>query len=114
MAGAAAQPSIVSESSIGVYARVRPLLDPRTASLKAVEGIDIQSDAPSQILLRNLEFSLDHCFGPEASQREVYDVVARERVARVMDGVPVCLLAYGQTGSGKTHTVFVRPPAASI
>ena len=43
-------------------------------------------------------------FDADASQEDVYEVVGRERVARVTEGFNVCILAYGQTGSGKTHT----------
>ena len=45
-------------------------------------------------------------FDTDASQEEVYEIVAERRVALVVHGYNVCLLAYGQTGSGKTHTIF--------
>jgi hypothetical protein len=89
------------QMSIGVYARLRPL-DGRAEG--AETGVSIQG--PTQVLLRNLEFTLDHAFDTNATQAVVYEVVGRERVAKVSSGINVCLLAYGQTGSGKTHTMF--------
>jgi hypothetical protein len=55
---------------------------------------------------RNLEFSLDHCFGTDAEQEDVYKVVGKGLVARVIDGFNAAILAYGQTGSGKTFTML--------
>ena len=56
--------------------------------------------------MRNLEFSLDWVFDQNTPQKEVYEILGRDRVARVSQGFNVCILAYGQTGSGKTHTMF--------
>lgn len=81
--------------SIGVYARVRPGAD--TAELQARQ---------QTVLVRNLGFTLDWAFDVASTQEDVYDKIARERVARVLQGFNVCILAYGQTGSGKTHTMF--------
>lgn len=86
-------------TSIGVYARLRPV------ARRAEEGISVDSSGCS-ILVRNLEFQLDRIFDESASQEEVYEVVGRDRVAQIMKGFNVCLVAYGQTGSGKTHTMF--------
>ena len=85
--------------TIGVYARLRPV------AKRAEEGIEMDAGGCS-ILVRNLEFTLDHIFDERASQEEVYEVVGRDRVAQVVKGFNVCLVAYGQTGSGKTHTMF--------
>ena len=49
---------------------------------------------------------MNHAFDVDATQQSVYDVVGRERIAKVVKGINVCLLCYGQTGSGKTHTMF--------
>ena len=87
-------------STISVYARIRP--PERGAPL--AEGLSVLDS--QQLLVRNLEFSLDHVFDEKATQSAVYDVVARESIAKVASGFNVCVLAYGQTGSGKTHTMF--------
>ena len=90
-------------NAIGVFARLRPGAEsPRDKSIVVRRRFDQQRD----VQVRNLEFSLDFVFDTDASQEEVYEVVAEQRVALVQHGYSVCLLAYGQTGSGKTHTIY--------
>ncbi len=89
----------MASTSIGVYARLRPV------ARRTDEGCSVDPGGCS-ILIRNLEFQLDRIFDEQASQEEVYEVVGRDRVAQVTKGFNVCLVAYGQTGSGKTHTMF--------
>ena len=105
--------------SIGVFGRIRPELGNRlktasTADAEA-EGISVLGqNEPQQVLVRNLEFSLDWVFDRDASQEEVFDVVAKERVARVTSCFNVSIVAYGQTGSGKTYTMFARVLAPNL
>lgn len=55
----------------------------------------------------------------DASQSQVYRVVAAPLVGSLLRGINACILAYGQTGAGKTHTTFgpdidpTTPPNAS-
>ena len=51
--------------------------------------------------------SYDHCFGPQASQKELYDTVAGPIVQDVLRGINGTVLAYGQTGTGKTYTMGI-------
>ena len=97
-------PELTDElNSVGVFARFRPGADaPRDKSIVVRKRYGTQQD----VQVRNLEFSLDYIFDTDASQEEVYEIVAEQRVARVVQGYNVCLLAYGQTGSGKTHTIY--------
>lgn len=46
-----------------------------------------------------------HVFGPEASQRHVFEQTALPLLESLCKGFNATLLAYGQTGSGKTHTI---------
>ena len=96
-----ATPADLFDTSIGVYARLRP-------GAGAAADVEVKRKAGEQrhIQVRNLEFSLDWVFDENAPQEDVFDRVAKERVARVLEGYNVCILAYGQTGSGKTHTMF--------
>lgn len=101
--------------SIGVYARIRPEAeddgdaDERLSVLRSGEaGMETKG-----VLVRNLEFQLDWVFDEAASQEAVYDIVGRDRVARILSGYNVAILAYGQTGSGKTHTVRLNIRAAT-
>lgn len=41
----------------------------------------------------------------ETKQDQVFDVVGREAVSNVLEGVNATIFAYGQTGSGKTFTI---------
>ena len=107
------------ELPIGVYARIRPMelgldgtapINSNSAGFKKaqVEGVVVRSEGAVQksVQIRNLEFSLDWVFDADATQKEVYGQVGRDRVKRVLSGYNACILAYGQTGSGKTHTMF--------
>lgn len=51
-------------------------------------------------------FSLDHLFGGDASNREIFEAVIRRKVSHAMHGGCSSFIAYGQTGTGKTHTML--------
>ncbi len=99
-----------SAEAVGVYARLRPDLDssaPRDDSIVVKKRFDQQRT----VQVRNLEFSLDWVWDADATQEEVYEIVGRERVARVLQGYNVCLLAYGQTGAPQRQ--YLRASASS-
>lgn len=50
-------------------------------------------------------FNFDDVLDAQASQEEVFDVVARPIVDRFLQGFNGAILAYGQSGSGKTYTI---------
>ncbi|XP_044508679.1 kinesin-like protein KIN-UC isoform X5 [Mangifera indica] len=50
-------------------------------------------------------YRFDEVFTETASQRRVYEVVAKPVVESVLDGYNGTIMAYGQTGTGKTYTV---------
>ncbi|KAL4191108.1 hypothetical protein AMTRI_Chr07g79090 [Amborella trichopoda] len=50
-------------------------------------------------------FKFDDVFTESASQKRVYEVVARPVVESVLNGYNGTVMAYGQTGTGKTYTV---------
>jgi len=91
------QPVRTRHSPISVYARIRP---------HQHEMPDVALLSEKRLQVRNLEFSLDHAFSEDATQKEVYDIVCRQAASQVLQGLSVCVLAYGQTGSGKTHTML--------
>ncbi|GLE04391.1 hypothetical protein PINS_up013333 [Pythium insidiosum] len=72
------------------------LLAPTTV---CVDGSHASEKAPTT-------FSFDSVFGPETTQRELFDAVGEPLVRHVLDGFHCALLAYGQSGSGKTFTAF--------
>ncbi|KAK4774570.1 hypothetical protein SAY86_009505 [Trapa natans] len=50
-------------------------------------------------------YRFDEVFTEDASQRRVYEVVAKPVVEGVLNGYNGTVMAYGQTGSGKTYTL---------
>ncbi|KAL9680057.1 hypothetical protein QQ045_017932 [Rhodiola kirilowii] len=50
-------------------------------------------------------YRFDEVFTETASQKRVYDVVAKPVVESVLSGYNGTIMAYGQTGTGKTYTV---------
>ena len=51
-------------------------------------------------------FTFDAVYGPDSTQRAVYDEGAFSLVESVMSGYNGTIFAYGQTGCGKTHTMI--------
>ena len=52
------------------------------------------------------QFTYDEVYGPESTQRQVYDETAFPLVESVIQGYNGTIFAYGQTGCGKTHTMM--------
>ncbi|XP_043702996.1 kinesin-like protein KIN-UC isoform X3 [Telopea speciosissima] len=50
-------------------------------------------------------YKFDEVFTESASQKRVYEVVAKPVVESVLNGYNGTVMAYGQTGTGKTYTV---------
>ncbi|CAO1638466.1 unnamed protein product [Sympodiomycopsis kandeliae] len=102
--------------NIRVFARVRPSLPSQAASTLAtlrfpnkreareLEVLSAGESATGTATMRSFGFEFDRVFGPEASQRDVFDEV-QHLMQSVLDGYNTCIFAYGQTGSGKTHTL---------
>ena len=54
---------------------------------------------------QDTNFTFDHVFNMESTQKEVYDCAAKPIIESVLDGFNGTIFAYGQTSSGKTHTM---------
>eukprot|EP00803_Ostreobium_quekettii_P007561 evm.model.scf_1127.3 EVM.evm.TU.scf_1127.3 scf_1127:25910-30730(-) len=63
--------------------------------------------------IQNREFELDCAFGGDATNEEVYGIVAKPLVALAAGGGTATVFAYGQTGTGKTHTMGAVMEAAA-
>ena len=50
-------------------------------------------------------FQFDRVFGPETTQKQLYNETVKPIVYRVLDGFKCTVFAYGQTGSGKTYSM---------
>ena len=104
-----------SDDSILVAARFRPLSSPEVDS--GVRQCVKCRAAPPSTVCNEVEvsaaddgvthaFDFKRVFGTDATQKEVYDVIAKPIVEDVFHGYNGTVFAYGQTGSGKTHTMM--------
>ncbi|CAN4125806.1 unnamed protein product [Withania somnifera] len=99
-----------------VYGRVRVAvrLRPRNAE-ELVADADFADCVELQPELKRLKlrknnwdsdtYEFDEVFTEFASQKRVYEVVAKPVVESVLDGYNGTVMAYGQTGTGKTYTL---------
>lgn len=92
-------------SSISVIARFRPLVSIEQESAESVRFIspntcEILGESGAQ------PFSFDHIFGPDSTQKELFDTAVKNIVDGVLQGFNGAVLAYGQTGAGKSHTMM--------
>eukprot|EP00741_Cyanophora_paradoxa_P005036 tig00000842_g4878.t1 len=100
-------------SRAAVVVRVRPSVQEDVENRKAgpyQECIRVVPGANRLVLFRQFyedrEFAFDTVLGPEVSQEEAYDAIARDIVQDILSGFNGTIMAYGQTGTGKTHTIF--------
>lgn len=96
-----------AQEKIAVVARLRPTKPSPNVHHKETEFV-VQVPRGSDTVNNQVEeysFRFARVFGPQATQREVFDVVAKDLVLGALDGVNCSIFAYGQTGSGKTYTI---------
>ncbi|CAG9787942.1 unnamed protein product [Diatraea saccharalis] len=51
-------------------------------------------------------YTFSHIFGPESSQKEIFEKVVKDNLRKLPDGHSFTLLTYGASGSGKTYTLM--------
>lgn len=98
-------------TNIRVVCRFRPLNE-LEKSLKGRVCVEIFESKTVQVTQEGEEkpisFTFDHIFNENTRQQEVFDLVAKPALSRVMEGYNATILAYGQTSSGKTFTMEGR------
>ncbi|XP_011017504.1 PREDICTED: armadillo repeat-containing kinesin-like protein 2 isoform X2 [Populus euphratica] len=109
-------PSTLSASDDGVLGRVRVAvrLRPRNAEELAADAdfadyVELQPELKRLKLRKNNwdadTYEFDDVLTEFASQKRVYEAVAKPVVESVLDGYNGTVMAYGQTGTGKTFTL---------
>lgn len=119
-------------TSFRVYSRVRPFIKEELAEMEGQEKRSIVEMVQDRTILLDPkdnwspkaqyefdasfwsippEHGLIHTFQDSkrkdfASQRMVYEKVAKDLVPHAFKGYNSCILTYGQTGSGKTYTIM--------
>ncbi|CAE7597135.1 KIF6 [Symbiodinium natans] len=96
------------QEHISVVARLRPSPQPSPHVRAAEKEVVVQIPRGDDVINNQVEeygFRFARVFGPDASQRTVFDAAAKELVLGALDGVNCTIFAYGQTGSGKTYTI---------
>jgi kinesin family protein 6/9 len=98
---------------IRIFARLKPTskaspfleVDPDANAI----SFNFPKDTANGILVNNTKtnfaFKFDGVFGMDATQEDVFNVVAKSSVDSVLEGYNATIFAYGQTGSGKTFTI---------
>ncbi|KAK8599786.1 hypothetical protein V6N13_060394 [Hibiscus sabdariffa] len=105
-----------AKDDAGVPGRVRVAvrLRPRNAEESVADAdfadcVELQPEFKRLKLRRNNwdtdTYEFDEVLTEFASQKRVYEVVAKPVVESVLDGYNGTVMAYGQTGTGKTYTI---------
>ncbi|KAL6070961.1 kinesin-like protein KIN-5D [Balamuthia mandrillaris] len=63
------------------------------------------SSSTATLGTKSKTFTFDDVFGPDSTQRDVYNTAIAPIVEEVLKGFNCTVFAYGQTGTGKTHTM---------
>ncbi|KAH7855331.1 hypothetical protein Vadar_023797 [Vaccinium darrowii] len=101
----------LSSSTEPAIVRVAVRLRPRNAEdlLSDADCVEIQPELKRLNLKKNNwsseAYRFDEVFSESASQRRVYEAVAKPVVESVLSGYNGTVMAYGQTGTGKTYTL---------
>ncbi|KAH8294000.1 hypothetical protein KR054_007236 [Drosophila jambulina] len=103
-----------AKDPVNVFCRVRPLQsEADLTSLRVKNSTTIALNLQDQLLQhhkhngaqREIQYIFKHVFQPEATQQDVYGMVAQPLVENLLRGRNSLLFTYGVTGSGKTYTM---------
>ncbi|KAL6078712.1 Kinesin KIN-7D, mitochondrial isoform X1, variant 2 [Balamuthia mandrillaris] len=103
------------EENISVAVRIRPLMRRerqqgytevwRTDSNRSVYCSASSFPDSYAAAKRDVKFTFDQVFGPQALNQEVYEKMGEKIVWSAMEGFNGTMFVYGQTASGKTYTM---------
>ncbi|KAK2372221.1 armadillo repeat kinesin [Trifolium repens] len=109
-ATAAAKDHTTVPGRVRVAVRLRPQnAEESVADADFADCVELQPELKRLKLRKNNwdgeTYEFDEVLTEFASQKRVYEVVARPVVESVLDGYNGTIMAYGQTGTGKTYTL---------
>ncbi|CAA0814440.1 Armadillo repeat-containing kinesin-like protein 3 [Striga hermonthica] len=94
---------------VRVAVRLRPKNAEDMSDVDYGECVELKPELKMLKLRKNNwtcdSYRFDEVFTESASQKRVYEAVAKPVVESVMDGYNGTVMAYGQTGTGKTYTL---------
>lgn len=64
----------------------------------------------TRVFLSGKSYNYDYVFGPEGTQKMVYENMVKPLISNLFSGINVAVMAYGHTGTGKTHTMGTSVP----
>ncbi|KAG5538534.1 hypothetical protein RHGRI_019197 [Rhododendron griersonianum] len=110
LGGASAKYDVSVSGRVRVAVRLRPRNDEELeADADFADCVELQPELKRLKLRKNNwdsdTYEFDEVLTEFASQKRVYEVVAKPVVESVLDGYNGTVMAYGQTGTGKTHTL---------
>ncbi|XP_017759887.1 PREDICTED: kinesin-like protein KIF23 [Eufriesea mexicana] len=100
-----------SKEPVKVFCRLRPMSHSNDVScIKIISNTSLVITPPESITnARNINKAIQTCFshvfGPNTSQKEVFNIIALPLVENLVNGKNSLLFTYGVTGSGKTYTM---------
>ena len=108
--GAPAQRSDELATKVRAILRARPLLCTESAPtrrtvLDIVEQSRTARIANPRNISETLAYQFDGCYGPEASQLQIFARDVVPIVNQTLGGYSATIFAYGNTGAGKTFTM---------
>ncbi|XP_076751616.1 kinesin-like protein KIF23 [Xylocopa sonorina] len=113
--------NMLSKDPVQVYCRLRPMQHPTDVPcMKVASDTTVVITPPeSAINFRNssqkeIQTIFSRVFRPDATQKEIFNIVALPLVENVIHGKNSLLFTYGVTGSGKTYTMTGEPQNAGI
>ncbi|GMY30131.1 kinesin-like protein KIN-UA [Fagus crenata] len=110
LAGGAAKDDAGVPGRVRVAVRLRPRnAEELVADADFADCVELQPELKRLKLRKNNwdsdTYEFDEVLTEFASQKRVYEVVAKPVVESVLDGYNGTIMAYGQTGTGKTYTL---------
>ncbi|KAG0488704.1 hypothetical protein HPP92_007515 [Vanilla planifolia] len=99
----------IDADRVRVAVRVRPKNEEDFSDSEFSDCLELQPELRRLKLRKNSwnteSYKFDEVFTEVASQKRVYEAIAKPVVQSVLNGYNGTIMAYGQTGTGKTYTI---------